>query len=81
MHLCKVRPLRPAEATEVEVPAAGHRDGRVICLARDAGCLPFGVVSELRRKLGQGACVVCWAEVHVPFAAAHHILLRRTAAS
>eukprot|EP01045_Picozoa_sp_COSAG04_P047424 COSAG04_NODE_17692_length_461_cov_1.588398_1_plen_114_part_00 len=54
-------PALGRELREVEfgqVPAAAHCDDRVICLARDAACLPFGVVGELRRKLGPIAYVV-----------------------
>ena len=43
---------------EVEVLAAADREPWVNCLAHDAACLPFGVVGELRRKLGPVACVV-----------------------
>eukprot|EP01045_Picozoa_sp_COSAG04_P017254 COSAG04_NODE_1512_length_6486_cov_5.272428_2_plen_118_part_00 len=43
---------RLREVAEAKVPAAADRDGSVNCLARDAACLPFGVVGELRRKLG-----------------------------
>ena len=44
--------LREAGRTEAEVAAAVECEVRAYGSARDAACLPFGVVGELRRKLG-----------------------------
>ena len=41
----------PREATEAEVAAAVECEVRAYGSARDAACLPFGMVGELRRKL------------------------------
>ena len=46
------------EATEAEVAAAVECDVRAYGSARDAACLPFEVVGELRRKLGPIALAV-----------------------
>ena len=46
------------EATEAEVAAAVECEVRAYGSARDAACLPFGVVGELRRKLGPIALAV-----------------------
>ena len=40
------------EATEAEVAAAVECEVRAYGSARGAACLPFGMVGELRRKLG-----------------------------
>ena len=46
------------EATEAEVAAAVECEVRAYGSARDAACLPFGMVGELRRKLGPIALAV-----------------------
>ena len=46
------------EAAEAEVSAAALRVLWAMCLAYDAACLPFGMVGELRRKLGPIALAV-----------------------
>ena len=46
------RELGSSQATEAKVPAAADREPCATCSARDAACLPFGMVGELRRKLG-----------------------------
>ena len=42
----------------MEVVAAAYREHWAKCLAHDAACLPFGMVGELRRKLGPIALAV-----------------------
>jgi len=49
---------RLKEAAEAEVAAAVGCEVRANGSARDAACLPFGVVGELRRKLGPIALAV-----------------------
>eukprot|EP01045_Picozoa_sp_COSAG04_P046671 COSAG04_NODE_17036_length_481_cov_0.926702_1_plen_134_part_00 len=49
---------RLKEAAEAEVAAAVECEVRASGSARDAACLPFGVVGELRRKLGPIALAV-----------------------
>ena len=46
------------EAAEAEDSAAALRVLWAMCLACDAACLPFGMVGELRRKLGPIALAV-----------------------
>ena len=46
------------EATEAEVAAAVECEVRAYGSARDAACLPFGMVGELRRKLSPIALAV-----------------------
>ena len=46
------------EATEAEVAAAVECEVRAYGSARDAACLPFGMVGELRRKLDPIALAV-----------------------
>ena len=46
------------EAAEAEVAAAAECEVRANGSARDAACLPFGMVGELRRKLGPIALAV-----------------------
>ena len=50
--------MEPREATEAEVAAAVECEVRAYGSARDAACLPFGMVGELRRKLGPIALAV-----------------------
>ena len=50
--------VRLKEAAEAEVAAAVECEARASGSARDAACLPFGMVGELRRKLGLIALAV-----------------------
>ena len=58
----RARSLEPASLgarrpPKRKVPAAADREPWATCSARDATCLPFGVVGELRRKPGRIATV------------------------